>query len=123
MRSLKKNQSTYIACRYKKTEDVVDLQGYKTGEKVVRYYPPMTFKANISGAKGNVFVEVFGTDINYDKTISMSKSYFKQLKFDDNTVFFIEKKPAFKDATPLYDYRVLKIAETINEVVIAIKKV
>ena len=78
MRSLKKNQDTYIACRYKKTEDVVDLQGYKTGEKVVRYYPPMTFKANISGAKGNVLLKCL------ELILTMTRLYLCQSHTSNN---------------------------------------
>ena len=123
MRSPKIDQKTYVALRYKCAEDVRDTHGNLTGEKVVKYYPAFTFKADISGAKGGVLIQVFGTDTNYDKTMVLSRHMFEKLKFDDNTVFFIDKKPEYKNGLPLYDYRVHKIADTTNEVVIAIKKV
>ena len=66
---------------------------------------------------------MFGTDIEYDKTICMTKSDFERCKIDENTVFFIDKKIEYQNGTPLYNYRVKRIAETINQVVIAIKKV
>ena len=78
---------------------------------------------HISGARGSSQVEVFGTDINYDKTILLTKNEFKATKINENSVFFIENKVAYEDNFPLYDYRVVRIAETINEVVIAIEKV
>ena len=123
MRQLECNKTLIKALNYKDTEDVVDSQGYKTGEKKVIYSPVITFKAHISGAKGSSQVEVFGLDTSYNKTISMSKTLFKKLKLNENTVFFIDTKVKFDNGTPLYDYRVYRIAETLNEVMIAIKKV
>ena len=123
MRDAKVNQTTLIALRYKGVEAVVDDDGYKSGEFVVKYYPPKVFKASVSGAKGGVYVDVFGTDVQYDKTISLTKTAFEKLKFDDNTVFFIDKKVEYQDGLPIYDYRVSKIAQTKNQVVMAVKKV
>lgn len=122
MRNAKINKVDFSAVRYKKTEEVKDSNNHLTGEKIITYYPVQHYKANISGAKGGVFVEIFGSDVSYDKTIVLTKREFLNLKFDDNTVFFIDKKPEFKNGSPLYDYRVSKIAHTINQVVIAIKK-
>ena len=123
MRQLERNKSVIKALNFKKTEDIVDSQGYKTGEKKVIYSPVITFKAHISGAKGSSQVEVFGTDVSYDKTISMRKGLFQVLNINENTVFFIDTKVKFEGDTPLYNYRVYRIAETLNDVVIAIKKV
>ena len=37
--------------------------------------------------------------------------------------YFVDKKVEFKGTNPLYDYRVHRIAQSLNQVVIAIKKV
>ena len=123
MRQLERNKEIIKALNFKRTEDVVDSNGYKTGEKKVIYSPVITFKGHVSGAKGSSQVDVFGTDVVYDKVISMSKSVFKKLALDENTVFFIDIKVKFQDGTPLYNYRVKRIAETINDVLIAVVKV
>ena len=123
MRQLSINKSIIKALNYRGVQDIVDDDGKTGGEKRVLYSPVITFKAHVSGAKGSSQVEAFGLDTSYNKTISMSKALFDKLKLNENTVFFIDTKVKFKDGEPLYDYRVYRIAETVNEVMIAIKKV
>lgn len=110
-------------CRYKCEENAVDSQGNYTGEKTITYYPRKLIFVNISGARGSSQSEVFGTDIQYDKTFVITYKEFKELKIDENSVFFVDIAPKYDGLIPLYDYRVERIAETINEVVIALTKV
>lgn len=123
MRNLLKNTKTILALNYKGKEEIVDTDGNYTGEFIVKYYPAKAVKVSISGARGSSQSEIFGTDIEYDKTLCLSMDDFKRYGFDENTVFFIENKLEYKDGMPLYDYRVSRIADVINEVVIAVKKV
>lgn len=124
MRCLEKNKRSLIVLNYKGKTPVVDSDGYLTGEEEITYGKPISFKANISGAKGGTAVEVFGTDLDYDKSIVLSIKSFKELKITDNSVFFIDIKPKYEsNGYPLYDYRVKRIAETLNEVVIALERV
>ena len=80
MRNLEINKRTFYACRYKSTVDVLDTNGYRTGEKKVTYYPKQEFKAHISGARGRVTVAIFGSDVQYDKTIVLTKKEFNSLE-------------------------------------------
>ena len=124
MRSCFKNKRALIALNYLKKTPTLDEDGYKTGEETIVYGKPFKMMVNISGAKGASAVEVFGTNLDYDKVITMSAQDFKRYKLTDNSVFFIDKKPQYEtDGYPLYDYRVKRIAETINEVVIALERV
>lgn len=123
MRCLEINKSPIKYLNYQGEEKAVDNNGYYTGETIVKYTKPCMVMGHISGARGNSQVEVFGTDINYDKTILLSKSEFKKTKINENSVFFIDKQIAYENDLPLYNYRVVRIAETINEVLIAIEKV
>lgn len=123
MRNLERNKQEFTYLNYVKVEDVEDENDFLTGEQKVIYTRAKKLKAHISGAKGSSMVEVFGTDIAYDKTILLTKSEFKTSGIDENSVFFIDIKPVYKNETPLYDYRVKRIAETINQVLIAIVKV
>lgn len=123
MRNLIKNKSKLYGLRYKGTTKVVDSSGNYTGETAVEYYTAQTFYAHISGARGSSQSEIFGTEINYDLTFVLTKDEFDKLGFDENTVFFIEKALTYKDDTPLYNYRVSRIAKTLNEVVVAVMKV
>ena len=118
------NKRHFIALNYLGEQDVVDTQGYKTGEKQIAYSKPIPFNAHLSGASGSTYVDNNGVSIEYDKSMVLTLWEFKKLKFDENTVFFIDKKPKYDDDNrPLYDYRVERIRDTLNEVVLLLKKV
>ena len=123
MRNLIINKTLISYHNYKGIEKVKDSNNNYTGEKKIVYSPKKEIKAHVSGARGSSSLEVFGTDISYDKTILLTKSEFKASGINENSVFFVDVKPTYKDGTPLYNYRVKRIAETINEVLIAIEKV
>lgn len=124
MRNLSKNKTPLVALNFIAKSPIVDSQGYKTGEYRLTYGNEIHLRAHISGAKGSAGVEMFGVDVAYDKTIIITKNEFDKYGFDDNTVFFIDKKPAYKeDGTPLYDYKVVRKSQTLNEVAIAVKQV
>lgn len=124
MRNLIINTQTLYVLNYLGEVEVVDSLGNKTGETTNAFTKPIQFCASVSGARGNSQTEVFGNEINYDKTILLSKSLFKQLRIEETSVFFVDRKVEYdKNNFPKYDYKVERIAETINEVVIAISKV
>ena len=123
MRNQLINETKHYVLNFKGKEEVEDSDGYYTGESTISYSKPIAFKGHLSSAKGSSQVAIFGTDVMYDKTIVITKKRFAQLKITENSVFFIDKKPSYENGTPLYDYRVKKIAETINEVAIALIKV
>ena len=123
MRNLEINKSSFYFANFKDTEKVKDENDHFTGEIIVLYHKPVKIKKHISGAKGSSYNETFGTDINYDKTILFTKDEFKKLGITENTIFFLNVAPKKEGNTYKYDYIVSKIAETINQVVVAIKKV
>ena len=124
MRSCDKNKRPISLLNYLKKEAYVDEDGYETGEEIITYTKAKTICVNISGAKGGSAIEVFGTDLSYDKVFTLSNKYFEALKITDNSVFFVDKKPEYDtNGKPIYDYRVKKISNSINEVVIALEKV
>lgn len=124
MRSCAKNERPLYVLNYKGKTAYIGSDGYETGEETITYSKAIPFKANISGAKGNSAVEVFGTNLDYDKVLTLSQRKFGELKITDNSVFFIEIKPTYdSNHYPLYDYRVKRIADTPNEVVIALERV
>ena len=124
MRNQLINKTKHFVLNYKGEEKAIDSDGNYTGEITIAYTRPIMFMGHISSARGSSQVEMFGVDVAYDKTIVISKNEFKRLKINENSVFFIDKKPTYDESnTPLYDYRVMRIAETINEVAIALEKV
>ena len=123
MRCLNINKQTLYVLNYLGKEKVKDSDGNYTGETTNSYTDPVEFKASVSGAKGSSQVEMFGSEINYDKTIVISKQCYGQLGITENSVLFVNKKPSYDEYEfPEYDYIVKRIAETPNVVAIAIAK-
>ena len=124
MRNLAINKRKFFVLNYKGKEPIVDRQGYETGEYRIVYKKQVPFQAHISGAMGSTFVDNNGVNIEYDKSLVLTLWEFEQLKITENSVFFIDKKPEYDThQRPLYDYKVERIRDTLNEVVILLKKV
>lgn len=124
MRNLERNKRNLVALNYVGLTNDVDSEGNLTGEKTIIYSSELIFKAHISSAKGTTQIENFGVNADYDKTIIITKREFDRLGLDENSVFFIDKLPQYDSHNnPLYDYRVKRIAQTLNEVAIALLKV
>ena len=124
MRNAKVNQKQYYALNYIGKSDVRDKDGNLTGESTIEYSDEIPFKTHLSGATGSSYVDANGVNIEYDKSMVLTLWEFKKFGFNENTVFFIDTQPIYdNDNKPLYDYRVERIRDTVNEVVILLKKV
>lgn len=115
MRTLNRNKSTFYASYYLGNVEVVDENGFYTGERVSEYTGPEEKSGNISPASGSVIQEVFGTNISYDKVIALDDD----LGIDENTHLWVDKTPEDGE----YDYVVKRVATSLNSVLIAISKV
>ena len=121
MQNLARNERPFWYCLYAGKTPIVDEGGFETSEYLVSYAVPVKLFANISAATGSSQVETFGTLDNYDKVISMADM---TCPFDENSVLFIDKDPEFtEDGTPIYDYVVRRVAKSLNNISIAIRKV
>ena len=124
MRNLIINQKKYIGLNYLGETDKTDESGYKTGEKLVFYGGEIEFRSHISGATGSAVVDNNGVIIEYDKSMVLTRQEVESYGFNENTVFFIDKEPEYdSDNQPLYDYKVKRIKDTVNEVMILLEKV
>ena len=124
MRNLEINKKEFVALNYLGKESIVDSQGKRTGESKVLYGDEIVFKTHISGASGVAVIDSNGISIEYDKSFILTRYLFEKVGFTENTVFFIDKTPE-DDANgqPLYDYKVKRIKDTLNEVLILLEKV
>jgi hypothetical protein len=124
MRNLKINQKRHIGLNFVGEIEYRDAQGNLTGEKILSYGDEIEFKSHISGASGTVVVDNNGVVIEYDKSFLITRAELEKLGFDENTVFFIDKEPEYdSNGQPLYDYKVKRIKDTLNEVMILLEKV
>lgn len=136
MRGLKRNQKTLYYQLYASNIPVyeTDLDGnivtdpitgepLLTGETKVGYADPVEFRANVSAARGSSESDLFGIDLVYDKTIVTCDM---NLPIDELSVLFVDKKPEFDTGGNLAnvaDYKIAKIARSLNSVQYAIKKI
>lgn len=114
MRCMKRNKQTFWYATFESAgTEVVDDNGYYTGESSISYSSPCEYRASISSSIGDTEIQLFGKDLQYDKTICFDKVRPEGL--DEYSVFWIDRKPIDKNGTPQeYDYIVKKIAKSLN---------
>lgn len=121
MKLLHRNLVDIHYCLYQDKTPVIDDDGWETGEMTVGYSAPISLQANVSSEKGIIQLQAFGTFEGYDKTLQLDEDYED---INENTVWFIDKEPEFDESGfPLYDYTTHRIATSLNECSVAVKKV
>lgn len=137
MRSLLRNKRVVYFCDPEETNViVVDSNGNRTGERNTIYSDPVPLNINVSAARGESDVNLFGNADMYDKIMVTADV---DCPITENSVLFVDKAPSFTEVrvlqkaqagsvarvylAPLYDYVVVRVAKSINGVSFAIKKV
>ena len=116
MRTLKRNKRPVAYAFYQGMTDLVDSDGNYTGETEITYSIPIRTLMNVSGGRGQADIALFGLTSNFSRTAVTEDL---ETPFNTDTVFWIEKNPD----TELHDYRVVAVARTINQVVLALEEV
>ena len=104
MRELERNKRTVYYALFDKNEPILDEDGNDTGEERYFYFAPVELRINVSPALGES-----ATLVTCDKS----------LPIDEQTVFWIDET----DTSKPFDYTVKKVAESLNSLQIAVKKV
>lgn len=123
MRDLKKNQRELWYALYREKIPIVDENGDETGDYTTGYSPPVSFCANLSPGKGSAQAAVFGTDIDFTRSISTTDM---DLPITETSLVWYETEPVLlEDGTAdpdSADYEVAAPpADGLNELVIALK--
>ena len=129
MRGLKRNQRDLYYQLYSSHIPVyeTDLDGniiydpvtgelLLTGDYTVGYADPVKFRVNVSPARSEAQTEPFGVNTDYDKVIC---SCDLTLPIDELSQIFVDRKPEDGKGA---DYKVVKVARSINSVLFAIKQ-
>lgn len=123
MRDLKKNtvRMWYALCHGENI--TTDESGDETGDPVAIYSKPVSFYANLSPGVGQAQREMFGTNVDFERTISTTQLW---LPITENTLIWKEtmpKKLADGSVNPCTaDYEVTaRPARTLNVMVIPVK--
>lgn len=116
MRVVNRNRRPVAYAFYEGTTELTDENGNFTGEFQVNYSDPVRALMNVSGGRGQANVRLFGIGSEFDRTIVTDDL---ETPFSTDTVFWIETDP---DNAP-FDYRVVRVARTINQVVLGLTEV
>lgn len=116
MRTLKRNKRPVAFAFYAGVQELTDDYGNYTGEYDVSYTEPVKTMMNVSGGRGQADIALFGLAQTFARTATTEDL---DTPFSTETVFWIEKDP---DTEP-FDYRVVAISRTINQVVLALAEV
>ena len=124
MRVLLRNKVSFYYALYEGKQEVIDEQGFYTGETKLSYTKPIACLANISAAQGRTETLAFGDNLSYDKTMVFDIEFFPPI--DESSVLWVDVLPELDDegntSTP-YDYIVRRVAKSLNGVSVAISKV
>ena len=123
MRSLKNNQRQLWYALYRNKIPIVDENGDETGDYTTGYSSPVSFYANLSTGKGSAQAAVFGTDIDFTRSISTTDM---DLPITETSLVWYETEPGLlKDGSAdpdTADYEVsAPPADGLNGLVIALK--
>lgn len=120
MKIMERNKQSFFYLLYAGSEPIYDEYGNEVGTKVT-YSDPVPFRANVSPATGSAQVEQFGNLADYDKVIVTDDM---SCPLNETAVLFLDKEPEYNaDGVPLYDYRVKRVAASLNSISYAVSKV
>ena len=122
MVSLAQNRQTIYYGELDGWEDILDSDGYKTGEKRKTYTTPEPFLIYVAPNKGDATWNPFGIDDNYTNVMSTCD---KTCPITEDSVLWIGVNPFDDDGnvTAEHNYTVTRRAEGLNTILFAIKKV
>lgn len=123
MRNLKRNQQKIYYKSYEGKRDIIDDNGFETGESEPIYSEPIEVMISISASKGEATEQQFGTNIDYDKVMI---TFDKSVKIDEYSKLYVdvieESNGVITDEMEP-DYIVKKVAKSLNSISYAIQKV
>ena len=116
MRTVKRNKRPVAYAFYQGVTELTDSDGNLTGEYSVQYTTPVKALMNVSGGRGQADIAMFGLTQTFGRTATTEDL---DVPWNTQTVMWIEKDP---DTEP-FDYRVVAVSRTINQVVLALSEV
>lgn len=123
MRSMTRNRRTFYYASLTGVAMGTDLDGNYTEDEYT-YSEPIEKQGVITAANGEAVTQLFGANERYDKviTLNLGENYLAI-----GSVLWVDTMPDIdgktgKTETP-YDYIVVKVAESLNFVNVAIRKV
>ena len=109
---------------------ITDEDGYYTLENAQGYENPRKLRINVSEAKSRMdrlasvtYIDPYGIELGYNKVLATSDM---NIGINDGAIFWVDRMPELKEDgstdTP-FDYECVQIKKSLNNILIAIKKV
>lgn len=118
MKHLERNKQPFWYALYLGEDYIKDGDGHITSERGATYGEPVQMFANISKAHGSSEAELFGTNLDYDKTIVTD---ILDCPITENSMLCIDKEYDGENWIP--DYRVKRVAKTLNAIAYALQRI
>lgn len=119
MKALARNKQTIYYSNYTGKTEIIDSNGLNTGEYKNTYSAALAVGVNLSAAKGESNLDMFGTNVNYTNTIVTDTD----LGWDENTILWVGKEPYVDGNMTPHTHIVVSVAKSLNSVTYAIQKV
>ena len=123
MRGMVRNKSKFYYASYIGETEIIDENGFNSGEYEVLYTNPIKTNGNISAAQGEMQSRQFGESESYDKVIVLDDI---NAPIDEHSILWVDTLPHLNangaTDTP-HDYVVTRKAVSLNSVSLAIRKV
>ena len=119
MRALERNKQKIYYANYTGRSDITDENGLFTGETELAFTTPTEAHVNVSASRGEAYIDMFGTDLNYSNTIVTDKD----LGIDENSILWVGKEAYQGSTVTPHNYVVVSVAKSFNSVVYAVRKV
>ena len=116
MRTVQRDKRNVWYAFYDGVTELMDSEGNYTGEYSVAYTTPAMTRMNVSGGRGQADIALFGLTQTFARTATTEDL---ETPWNTETVFWIETNPE----TDTFDYRVVAVSRTINQVVLALAEV
>ena len=116
MRTSQRDKRPVAYAFYGGMTELTDTDNNYTGEYQISYTTPVKTLMNVSGGRGQADIAMFGLTDTFSRTATTDDL---RTPFNTQTVFWIECDP---DTAP-FNYRVVAVSRTINQVVLALAEV
>ena len=131
MRCLLRNKSKMYYRYFQDKTPLKDEYGNSTGEYKNNYGPLIEFYAYVTPDKGTVDVRRFGDQLSYDRVIVLDN---ESPEINEYSKLWVDTMPTFDEYGHVVvnddlevsvppDYRVKKVAKSLNSTLVAISKV
>lgn len=119
MRALERNKQKIYYANYTGRSEITDEDGLYTGETELIFTEPTRADVNVSASRGEAYIDMFGTDLNYSNTIVTDKD----LGIDEHSILWVGKEAYQGSVLTPHNYIVVSVAKSFNSVVYAVRKV